>query len=124
MRESLPGRVREVRVKRKTAAFFGLALTLAAALYFSPGDNFHAVIPGQVYRSAQLSEASLEGYARDRKFEAVLNLRGASPDEQWYRAEKALTARLGIEQFDIGLRAYELPGIVKLEKLLDRMIKK
>ena len=91
---------------------------LVSSIYFINRDNFHPLIPGEVYRSAQLSADSLEQYVQENNLRAVLNLRGASPEDDWYQAEKAVSSRLGIDQIDIRLQAYRLPGTNQVKELL------
>src|SRR5262249_10308377 len=71
------------------------------------GGNFHEVVPGEVYRSAQLSPQTLEGYIRARGIRTVINLRGENFDEDWYHNEKAACVRAGATFEDVGLWAYQ-----------------
>jgi protein tyrosine/serine phosphatase len=94
---------------------------LLGSIYVLGRDNFHTVVTGEVYRSAQLSADSLEQYALENNIRSILNLRGASPQKEWYQAEKALSNRLNISHHDISLRAYELPSLFKIKELLEIM---
>ena len=67
--------------------------------------NFHAVIDGEVYRSAQMTGTQLSDYTAKVGLKSVLNLRGAAPDADWYQAEIADSARLGLVHADFALSA-------------------
>ncbi|MDO1582288.1 dual specificity protein phosphatase family protein [Rhizobium oryzicola] len=72
-------------------------LTLAGTLlgcglylgWLQISGNFHEVIPGQFYRSAQLSPQQLAAYIDRYKIKTVINLRGGSPGAKWYDDEVA-----------------------------------
>ncbi|YCI06111.1 tyrosine-protein phosphatase (plasmid) [Ensifer sp. D2-11] len=66
--------------------------------------NFHEVLPGQLYRSAQPSAADIAGYARHFGIKTIVNLRGQSK-EAWYRQEVGAANRAGIAHFDFRLSA-------------------
>ncbi|HVK92354.1 MAG TPA: dual specificity protein phosphatase family protein [Mycoplana sp.] len=95
---------------------FGRAGVLAGVLLLSTGlylaylhvtGNFHEVIPGELYRSAQPSAAQLDDYVRRYGIKTVLNLRGPS-DRDWYRQEIAESRRLGIRHVDFRMSAQRL----------------
>ncbi len=71
-------------------------------------DNFHTVLPGELYRSAQLDGATLEQTAETYGLQSVLNLRGKE-DAEWYRDEQKACARAGVELIDIKLDYFALP---------------
>ncbi|HEX8203116.1 MAG TPA: tyrosine-protein phosphatase [Isosphaeraceae bacterium] len=54
-----------------------------------------------MYRSAQLSPGALARILRDHHIRTVLNLRGANPEQGWYRAERAATLAAGATQVDV-----------------------
>jgi protein tyrosine/serine phosphatase len=67
--------------------------------------NFHTVVAGQLYRSAQLSPSALESYIRDYGIRTVVNLRGPQPGASWYDGEKRITGSLGVRQVDFWMSA-------------------
>ena len=67
--------------------------------------NFHSVVDGEVYRSAQMTGTQLSDYTAKVGLKSVLNLRGAAPDADWYQAEIADSARLGLVHADFALSA-------------------
>src|ERR1700722_9010359 len=51
------------------------------------GDNFHEVVPGQVYRGALPSPENLERLVKKHGIRTVVNLRGLCNDLPWYLNE-------------------------------------
>lgn len=96
---------------RRIALRLGLTLVGLAGLFgaydgvliFS--GNFHEIVPGQFYRSAQLSGERLGAEIDRYGIETVINLRGESPDRGWYIDEVAATAAHGATHVDFGMSA-------------------
>jgi hypothetical protein len=98
------------------------AVLLASAVYVYYvllGTNFHTVIPGEVYRSAQMSAASLERLIHSKNIRTVVNLRGCCDPESWYLDEGRVTLRNNVSLEDLGFSAARLPSIVTLRQLLE-----
>lgn len=74
--------------RRLGIATGALALGLGAYLgMLQLTGNFHEVIAGKFYRSAQLSPEKLAAYIDRYGIKTVINLRGESPQSEWYRRE-------------------------------------
>lgn len=98
----------------------GLLLTLGLHLaYVLIGTNFHTVIPGQVYRSAQMSAATLERFIHDKHIRTIINLRGCCDPEAWYLDEGRVTLRNDVSQEDLGFSAGRLPSNITLRQLVE-----
>ncbi len=98
----------------------GALLALAWHTYYVLlGSNFHTVIPGEVYRSAQLSAAALEQFIREKHIRTVVNLRGCCDPEAWYLDEGRVTLRNDVSQEDLGFSAARLPSKITLHQLLE-----
>src|SRR5439155_4655128 len=80
--------------------------------------NRHVVVPGRVYRSAQLTPAQLERVVRDHDIKTVINLRGR-PFSDWYPAEAQTTQALGVSQEDITTSANRLPAPGEVRRLIE-----
>jgi predicted protein tyrosine phosphatase len=80
--------------------------------------NRHAVVPGRVYRSAQLKPAQLERVVREHDIKTVVNLRGR-PFSDWYPAESAATQGLGVSQEDVTTSANRLPAPGEIRRLIE-----
>src|ERR1700712_1489153 len=62
--------------------------------------NFHAVVPGELYRSAQPSPQQLAEYVQKNGIKTVINLRGEDDTAKWYGQELAEANRLGVRHID------------------------
>jgi len=82
-------------------------------------DNFHTVIPGEIYRSAQLSPGKLEKVVAEHGIRTVISLRRPRPDQGWYGKEKAVAESLGIVHHDIAMDLTFSPRIDHLLELRD-----
>jgi protein tyrosine/serine phosphatase len=69
------------------------------------GENFHAVIAGEVYRSAQPTPERIDAYRRHYGIRTIINLRGDNTGSPWYDGEVAESARLGIAHVDFRMSA-------------------
>lgn len=99
--------------------FVTVAVLLAQVGHIVLGGNFHEVVRGEVYRSAQLSPATLEAYIRAYRIRTVINLRGENFDDEWYHREIETTVRAGAVFEDVGLWAYSPPPPGELIRLVD-----
>jgi protein tyrosine/serine phosphatase len=80
--------------------------------------NLHAVIKGEVYRSAQLTRAELAHEIDAHGIRSVLNLRGANADKRWYRDELAESQERGVAHYDIGISARKPVPAEKIAEIL------
>src|SRR5262249_4828654 len=83
------------------------------------GRNFHVVVPGQIYRCAQLNGATLERFIQAHGIRTVVTLRGFSPDFPWYCRECRVTHRLDVNQEDIAFSAARLPAVGEVRRLIE-----
>lgn len=67
--------------------------------------NFHTVIAGELYRSAQPDAAAIRRWHDRYGIRTIINLRGANPGASWYDDEIATAAELGIEHRDFRMSA-------------------
>lgn len=100
----------QIRIRkwlRNGAAAFGVAvLGLGGYLgYLQLSGNFHTVIAGELYRSAQPSPQQIADYAKRYGIRTIVNLRGAAEDSAWYDEEIATSSKLGINHIDFGMLA-------------------
>ncbi len=88
----------------RTAAFrWFLALVLPAAVAGCAhlNGNLQTVEPGAYYRSGQMDATTLDITIRRHGIKTVVNLRGESPHESWYRDERALCISRGVAHHDL-----------------------
>lgn len=84
------------------------ALVAALVLWLGwlhASGNFHPVIDGEVYRSAQMSPADLSRWQAEYGIRSVLNLRGENADAPWYRDEIEAARALGLTHADFRMSA-------------------
>ena len=100
-----------------------LAAVAAEAVRVFTWTNTHTVVPGKVYRSAQLGPDALARLIDDEGIRTVVNLRGTGPGVGWYDAEARTTRDRGVSQEDVSLSAKRLPApgeVRRLVEVLDR----
>ncbi|EJJ24629.1 dual specificity protein phosphatase family protein [Rhizobium sp. CF142] len=66
--------------------------------------NFHEVLPGELYRSAQPSGADIDTYAARYGIRTILNLRGENT-ANWYMQETEAARKAGITHINYPLSA-------------------
>jgi protein tyrosine phosphatase (PTP) superfamily phosphohydrolase (DUF442 family) len=101
-------------------------LLLAAAVHLGQllwKTNWHVVLPGRVFRSAQLSREQTLAVIRDHGVRTLINLRGKCEFDSWYYDECRAAHDAGIAHEDISLAAGRLPPTNELHylvRILDR----
>ena len=80
--------------------------------------NQHVVMPGLVYRTAQLKDADLRKIVADKNIRTLINLRGR-PISEWYVPECTTSQSLGISQEDVTTSANRLPSPLEIRRLID-----
>ncbi len=99
--------------------FFLLVCILVFLWYIGfLGGNVRAVVPGKVYRSAQLTDGLLDEVLRSDHIHTVINLRGGSMQDPWYRSEVQECRNLGVAHVDVPMSAIHLPPPDSLNALL------
>ncbi|CAN7185852.1 dual specificity protein phosphatase family protein [Ensifer adhaerens] len=87
----------------------GTAALVAALVIYLVGlqwtGNFHTLVAGEVYRSAQPTPEAIAAYSKAYGIRTILNLRGEKPDERWYREEVAAAERNGIRLINFPMSA-------------------
>ena len=80
--------------------------------------NVHEVVPGELYRSAQLSGPFLNKVVTRYGIRTVINLRGPNSESAWYRDEVAATSANHIAHIDIAMSANREPGTETIDQLI------
>jgi protein tyrosine/serine phosphatase len=115
------------QLQPRTRRFLPIVIALllvAPGSYFGVlklAGNFHAVIAGELYRSAQPSGSDITDYARTYGIRSVLNLRGSHAGEAWYDEERAASTALGIDHIDLPLSADHELSDSQIETLAQAM---
>lgn len=115
---------RWVRRSAKMAALVGCVAGLGLAGAWEVGGvmlgrNFHAVIPGRVYRCAQPTAAGLEQVVRQHGIRTVVNLRGIGVPWPWYLDECRASHRLDVNHEDVSFSASRLPANQEVRRLIE-----
>lgn len=79
------------------------------------------MVPGELWRSAQLSPGALEALAQRAQLRSVVNLRGARPGALWYEEELEASRRAGLAHFDFELSAEQEVTPAQARALLELM---
>ncbi|MEW6747158.1 MAG: tyrosine-protein phosphatase [Planctomycetota bacterium] len=104
----------------RRASWSWLARSLLLASIVLPAcRNFAVVEEGRVYRSAQPDAGDIRDLQQTRGIKSVLNLRGESPDEDWYVEEKAACEALGIALYSSRWSSIAWPEKRQLLEVLD-----
>jgi protein tyrosine/serine phosphatase len=83
------------------------------------GDNFHTVVPGEFYRSAQPTAALIAEYQEDYAIKTIINLRGENTGSGWYDSEIAEAKKLGIAHVDFRMSARREMTTEQFNQLID-----
>jgi protein tyrosine phosphatase (PTP) superfamily phosphohydrolase (DUF442 family) len=103
---------------RIVAGVLALAF-LAEVVRVVAGGNFHTLIPGQIYRSAQPSAEKIECLARDFGVRTIVNLRGRGVGLDWYEDEARACQSLGLAHENLTFSASRLPAKYELRRLVE-----
>ncbi|WP_435020170.1 tyrosine-protein phosphatase [Tundrisphaera sp. TA3] len=110
------------KARRKVFLAGSLAFAAVFSAYFHRPlfrGNVGIVDPGRVVRSAQPTGDRLADLTKDHGLATVLNLRGGSDSDAWYKAEVADAARLGLDFYDFPMNATSRPPRRQLLAVLD-----
>jgi protein tyrosine/serine phosphatase len=80
--------------------------------------NFHEVTPAVLYRSKRLSGNQFDHFIKKYQIKTVINLRGASPDAEWYQDEINTMQRDTVTHLDIGLSAVRYVPPQKIDSIM------
>lgn len=89
--------------------------------YLQVSGNFHSVVAGELYRSAQPGATDLRLAVGSYGIRSVINLRGANSGAGWYREEIAASAALGVQHFDFPMSADRALTLRQAAKLIALM---
>lgn len=96
---------------RRLGNFLKMAAVTAAIFiagivgFHLAGNNFHAVIADEVYRSAQPSAEDIERFHTEYGIATIINLRGKNAGSEWYDREIKTSGKLGIAHIDFKMSA-------------------
>lgn len=83
-------------------------------------DNFHQVVPGQLYRSAEMSHEHLAETIHENGIATVVDLRNGNPDpDESGRTERDIVVAAGAAYVHVPLLSSKIPSRGRLLELLD-----
>lgn len=110
------------KTKKAKWIFFILSAVLflpaSYFIYMEEQGNFHAITPGEAYRSAQLDSDELRHYIRKYNIKSIINLRGKRRGRRWYREELRVSKQLNCRHYDLSIPADKSPSSAQVKKLL------
>lgn len=90
-------------------ALRALAATVSAVagyfLLLTLTGNFHVIVPGEFYRSGQLTPSQMRAYVKDYGIRSIINLRGDNSGVPWYQSEIDAAKGLDVQHFDFRMSA-------------------
>lgn len=86
--------------------------------YLVATANFHTVIAGTLYCSAQPSPEDIALWRQRYGIKTIVNLRGPNPAHDWYRNERAVARGLGIRLIDSRMSSKRETSATDVEELL------
>lgn len=93
--------IRRAFARKLTIAVMAVIAIAGSALAATHlNDNFHAIVKGEAYRSAQPSADEIRAYREKYHIATIINLRGKSDGQAWYDAEVRTAKELGIGHVD------------------------
>jgi len=114
-----------IMLKRaKQFAKITLLTLLTFGIYFGViqvDGNIHETVPGELYRSAQLSPDELTNTIHRYGIKSVINLRGENVDTKWYQNEIATTAAAGATHINFRMSAKRMLPEEKARELIEVM---
>ena len=81
--------------------------------------NKHTVIPGRVYRTAQLEPDELQEFIAEKGIRTMVNLRGVCSNMPWYIDECCVTHAADVNQEDITFSAKRYPAPDEVRRLIE-----
>ena len=98
-----------------------VCLLASGMAYWLLCSNVHEIVPGQYYRSAQLSSYELSRVIKHYGIKSVVNLRGAQHNKQWYIDENRVVDKLNVHYYNLSLGAHVLPSFTSAHELVHLM---
>jgi hypothetical protein len=80
--------------------------------------NTATVVPGELYRAAQLNDTDLRTEIARFRIKSVINLRGGNLQSAWYRDELTVCRNLQVVHADVSMSAKNLPAPDQVAKLV------
>lgn len=103
---------------RRLVLLLAVLTALIGLAYFLLRNNIHTVIPGQVYRSAQLSARKFNQLIHQYQIRSIINLRGENEAFPSYRDEIKVAQEDQVNHYDLALSSLKLPSPANFQTLV------
>lgn len=84
-------------------------------------NNFHVVIPNELYRSGQLSAGEIPYYTKRYGMRSILNLRGDNTGSKWYDREVEESSASGVQIINYRMSSKQVISREEALKLIEIM---
>ena len=102
-------------------ALAGVMVALVAyAGYTIYTANFHTIVRGVAYRSAQMDAAQLARAIQDYGIKSIINLRGTNAPAL-YQGEIETAKRLGVQHYDFSLTGIDELTVPEMDEIIQTM---
>jgi undecaprenyl-diphosphatase len=80
-----------------------ILIAVPAGLWYSSHGEVHAIVPGEIFRSAQLSGAQFTKAIEKHGLKTIISLRQPDQQADWYREELAAVSAAGVTHHSLGM---------------------
>lgn len=101
--------------------FLSLLVFGSYALFQAWHNNFHEVIPGELYRSGQFWEGDVQKYTQQDGIRSIINLRGENTGQTWYDNEVREAKQAGVQHIDFRMSSKRVLTRPELLQLIEVM---
>ena len=81
-------------------------------------NNFHEVIPGELYRSGQFWKGDVAHYSSEYNIRSIINLRGKNTGSEWYDDEIREADQAGVKHIDFRMSSKSMLSRDELVELI------
>ena len=89
--------------------------------YLGLTGNVHTVAAGMLYRAGQMDADDLAALIQRHHIRTVINLRGAHPDDTWYRQEAAAVSESGARYVPIAISSRKEPDAAQMAQIVNAL---
>ncbi len=91
---------------------------LCIGLGFPSADNFHEAVPGRLYRANTLQPETLAAHVDEHHIQAIINLRGEQPEQEWWQLEASVAKQQNIPLYNLPMKSFAYPQPEHVAELL------
>lgn len=111
--------------KKRHFVYAAIGATLIAVAIYAGNilatNNFHAIVPGEAYRSAQVEPEEIIDYKNRYNIRSIISLRPRKPGKEWYEAEITTSEQMGITYINFPMDSGDALSDEEMAVLVDKM---